>query len=145
MSISFLRDCRGISSRSLHKRLLRRITWGKIALVKLLFKYKKSNALRASLISTYMRIYLAWWVCIYIYIYIYRFISSNSWRYTYENTIQWAKQKKEKLYYISYSNTLCVLSMQGCRLNRQPSAMWIWSEVYKCEGVCIFITWINPP
>jgi len=32
--------------------------------------------------------------------YIYSFISSNSWRYTYENTIQWAKQKKRN--YITY-------------------------------------------
>ena len=21
--------------------------------------------------------------------------------------------------------------------HRQPSAMWIWSEVFKCEGVCV--------
>jgi len=51
------------------------------------------------------------------YIYIYSFISSNSWRYTNENTIQWAKHKKMKLYYIRYLNTMCVLSVQGCRLN----------------------------
>ena len=32
--------------------------------------------------------------------------------------IQYSEQKtKEKLYYIRYSNTLCVLSVQGCRLN----------------------------
>ena len=33
--------------------------------------------------------------------------------------IQYSEQKtkKEKLYYILYSNTMCVLSVQGCRLN----------------------------
>ena len=33
--------------------------------------------------------------------------------------IQYSEQnkKEEKLYYIRYSNTMCVLSVQGCRLN----------------------------
>jgi len=33
--------------------------------------------------------------------------------------IQYSEQNKtkEKLYYIRYLNTMCVLSVQGCRLN----------------------------
>ena len=50
--------------------------------------------------------------CIYILLYFLQKLKIHIWKY---NIL--SKSKKDKLYYIRYLNTMCVLFVQGCRLN----------------------------
>ena len=51
--------------------------------------------------------------------------------------IQYSEQnkKKEKLYYIHYLNTMCVLSVQGCRLNTDMK--WVTHYSFKIYFVVV--------
>ena len=46
-------------------------------------------------------------------------------------------KKREIILHTLFKYNVCIVCVGVSPQHRQPSAMWIWSEVYKCEGVCV--------
>jgi len=53
-----------------------------------------------------------------------------------KKTVSKTKTKEIRLHTL-FKYNVCIVCAGVSPQHRQPSPMWIWSEVYKCEGVCV--------